>query len=491
MFQNGRLSLRRVMRTLAFRAIHAGLGEVLADGLSVVDRRRGLFLRGQIAGIRSRYEDHTDFWKAALAVYPNDRAFTRNKIDAALRAGRTIEAESGLKSLIDLRSTCISDCKFVVGLSQIDQSSGNQRLIRPRLKRFFGSLRRTADRRIAAVKLIRLIYANFNLKHPDGLAAERERYRERFLALLRRSDVKSKPKAILERVAACEKRLASAAPIALFDTDVSIAQCREFIGLVHARLAANEPFSFVRIGDGEAACIPYEPHLASLAKADAMERERIWWGKPLSAAVRERLTREISRAIWNADCIGIPATSRFLRELRLTEQDSLEDKLTGRGLRAILYATERFEQMRSPGRPAPAFTSCHLHQDLARWNVYGELFEGTKDIVLVSCHVSLADYISDRFRVSIKANVVLPPDRVSAPAMQARAVGELPLMMDEIIEKIGDLPRNRLVLIGAGYPGKWLVDVARARGGVALDLGSIFDYWLGLNTRSYLDLIPT
>jgi len=44
------------------------------------------------------------------------------------------------------------------------------------------------------------------------------------------------------------------------------------------------------------------------------------------------------------------------------------------------------------------------------------------------------------------------------------------------------------VLIGAGYPGKILVDVARARGGVALDLGSIFDYWLGLRTRSYLDI---
>jgi hypothetical protein len=63
-------------------------------------------------------------------------------------------------------------------------------------------------------------------------------------------------------------------------------------------------------------------------------------------------------------------------------------------------------------------------------------------------------------------------------------------MLDEVAENLGDLPRNRLVLVGAGYLGKWLVDVSRARGGVALDVGSIFDYWMGLKTRSYLDLNP-
>jgi hypothetical protein len=59
-----------------------------------------------------------------------------------------------------------------------------------------------------------------------------------------------------------------------------------------------------------------------------------------------------------------------------------------------------------------------------------------------------------------------------------------------VLDEMGDLPLGRLVLVGAGYPGKWLVSEARRRGGIALDLGSIFDYWLGLNTRSYLDLDP-
>jgi hypothetical protein len=44
--------------------------------------------------------------------------------------------------------------------------------------------------------------------------------------------------------------------------------------------------------------------------------------------------------------------------------------------------------------------------------------------------------------------------------------------------------------VGAGYLGKRLVDLAKMRGGVALDLGSIFDHWVGINTRSYMDLAP-
>jgi hypothetical protein len=293
-------------------------------------------------------------------------------------------------------------------------------------------------------------------------------------------------------VTICEENLAAVAPASLFDTDASPVQCRSFVAMVRARLSAREPFSFVRLGDGDAACLPYEPDLADLAEADAVDRERIWWGRPLLAKDRVRLALQVSRAMWDADCIGLPTLQRFIRELRLTKDDSLENRLTGRGLRAILHAAERFEVFRSRGLPAPVFTSSHLHQDLERWGLYGELFGGVRGIVLLSCHPGLAEWVEGRFGVSIAASILVPPDHVSGAVLRER-IGDrrrLPEMMDEVLERMGDLPRNRLVLIGAGYPGKWLVNVARSRGGVALDLGSIFDYWLGLTTRSYLDLPP-
>jgi hypothetical protein len=181
-----------------------------------------------------------------------------------------------------------------------------------------------------------------------------------------------------------------------------------------------------------------------------------------------------------------------LRELELTKEDALESKLTGRGLRTILYNLERFGQIRSPMLPPPIFTSCHVHQELERWNLYGELFNGAANIVLISCHPGLADWMAGKFGVGIRSNIVLPPDRVSGPMLSNRIsdARDLPEILEETIDELGGVAANSLVLVGAGYPGKVLVDAARTHGGVALDLGSIFDYWLGINTRSYLDLRP-
>ena len=112
--------------------------------------------------------------------------------------------------------------------------------------------------------------------------------------------------------------------------------------------------------------------------------------------------------------------------------------------------------------------------------------------MLISCHPGLADWVQTQFGTKIAGNIVLPPDRVSGPLLRRRIADRrsLPEMLGEVVDMMGEQLRHKLVLVGAGYPGKWLVAVARERGGVALDLGSVFDYWLGLPTRSYLDMSP-
>lgn len=492
-FDLARLRLHRLFRTVALRTIDCGVAGMVAAVLTGLDQRRGLYLRGRIAAVRRRNEDHTDFWIGAATQFPSDAEILRGQIHAALRSGRVADAEEGFRRLMQAGAARAADSGFAVGLAYIDQRHGGSAGVRARLRQFFASLRwQPKERRIAALKLCGLIFAHFPRTNPQSIRRERDTNRMRFLGMLARSAVRAKPRQLLERVTICEENLAAVAPASLFDTDASPVQCRSFIAMVRARLSAGEPFSFVRLGDGDAACLPYEPDLADLAKADAVDRERIWWGRPLRAKDRVRLAQQVSRAMWDADCIGLPTLQRFIRELRLTKDDSLENRLTGRGLRAILHAAERYDAFRSRGLPAPVFTSSHLHQDLERWGLYGELFEGVREIVLLSCHPGLAEWVEGRFGVSIAASILVPPDHVSGAVLRER-IGDrrrLPEMMDEVLERMGDLPRNRLVLIGAGYPGKWLVNVARARGGVALDLGSIFDYWLGLTTRSYLDLPP-
>ena len=454
--------------------------------LSHMPVRAWFHVHGRVMDRLRPHDDRTDYWGRAVERFPRERAFLRKKVHAALRADRTPDAQAGLEMLLRKHRMAERDCNLIVGMANLYHRQGDEAAIRGLVRRFLKSLRGTRTYRIAALRLSRLIFAHF----PRAEVLVGQNFIDRFRRMLERSAVEAKPKELLLRTIAVERALAAKFPPVLFDTHVSPAQCRAFIGIVRARLAAATPFSFIRVGDGEATCLPYEPHLARFAASDAADRERTWWGKPLDAASRSELSALVAGAIWDADCIGVPTVSRFLRDIKLEQDDTLEGGRTGRGLRAALSALENIEHFRPANLPPPLFTSCHLHQDIERWNLYPELFDGIREAVVISCHPGLADMMEQRFNIHVAGNVLVPPRHASIPVIKKRIseTRALPEMIHEVAGKLGDLPQGRLVIVGAGYLGKWLTGLAKARGGIALDLGSIVDYWVGIRTRSYVDL---
>jgi hypothetical protein len=484
MLRNARLIFLWAARKLALRIINSGIPSWAAAAFSPVDRRRSLIVRGMLLQLRRRNDHHSVFWSEAALAYPDDASILRMKIHSALRSGDAAAADADLARLLELREAGLEDARFVIGLTNIDWHNGQTARIRSRVRRFLTKIPRSPEYRVAAVRLSRVVFTHFARRKRCGDAV-----RAQFARMVDRSDLCREPNRLLHRVTACEMRLQKSYPGSLLDTDISSTQAHAFIAVVRDRLRQQSPFSFVRLGDGEAACLPYEPRLAPFATIDARERERIWWGAPLETGERQRIYPRLARAIFDADCVGIPTVARFLRELRLLRNDTLETSLTGRGLRSVLHCMENWDRLRSSSAPLPFFSSCHLHQELELWNCYGELFDGIRDVVLVSCHPALGDWIGQHFGVKTAGHILLPPDRVTGPFLRAQSDRRrLPAILDDSLERLGDLPRNRLVLVGAGLLGKLLVTEARARGGVALDLGSIFDHWLGLKTRSYLDL---
>jgi hypothetical protein len=147
-------------------------------------------------------------------------------------------------------------------------------------------------------------------------------------------------------------------------------------------------------------------------------------------------------------------------------------------------------ECRSAGLSGKVLVSAHLPQDLHRWNLYGELLNGSGEIVLVSCHPNLPNTVESMFNVRVVHHVVLPPGD-SMREIQHRGLSDdelPPLSTARALAELESWPEGRLVLVGAGYAGKLIVHEARRRGGIALDLGSIFDRWMGVHTRSYQDL---
>lgn len=482
-------SLRRRSRDL-LAAGKADEASEVAERLFRLDPRRGIQMRGEILQFLNPKDDHSGYWLDALERYPRETDFVRKATHAALRVGNLRVAEESLARLIQRNRTRYRDTNFVVGLANIYGERGEPAKVRDVVRRFLRSLRGKAACRIASVRLSRLIFSWFpsaKVRNRHLLGRDLDKT---MLSMIARSAVRPKSKALLDRVLKVQQSLTDRSPRTFFDTDISEDQTREFIALALNHLNTGRAFSFVRVGDGESSCIPYEQRLSSFEISDSIAREKMWWGRALTEFERTKYASSVSEAIWNADCIGIPTISRFLRDINLSTNDALEKGRTGRGLRAVLNVLEQADRVLPDPLRLPCFASCHLHQDISRWRLYPELFKGRPDVVLVSCHRSLERRFSEEFSIRVEENIIIPPRFASIPAFEN--VGPVAEPLPDILESVADLlaksARGRLVLIGAGYLGKSLIHLAKTQGAVALDVGSVFDKWVGANTRSYLDL---
>ncbi len=426
--------------------------EKLIAKLKAGDPQNGIRLEGQLLAARAPELGHSGFWKQAHESFPDNADFLRKYLHAALRDAKRDEARALLDRLFAGTLLRPSDVNFVIGLINLENDDAAARgLVKSFLKRFRG----TSDHRRLVIRLSRLIFA-LSARGP-GDAGRRTR------AMLAHAPCDAEARAFLDRAIA---RLDGA----LADTDIRRDQCERFVALVRAKLAAKEPWSFIRIGDAEANALAYAPAIARFARSDADEREIVWWGRTLAEGERAALNARVLAAMQGADALGVPTLERLLRDVRLERRAYLSEGRGGRGLATVMAALE-------DGRlRAPLLTSAHLQHDLEKWELYPALFDGL-DVIAVSCHAKLP----------FAQTIPVPPRHASLAAFGMEMGPKiLPEVLDEVIAQLPSDLAGRLVVVGAGYAGKVIIAAARARGAVALDLGSILDYWIGAATRSYL-----
>jgi tetratricopeptide (TPR) repeat protein len=460
--------------------------ETVAAQLHRNDPYESLRLRGQVLAKREPYQDHTELWKAACAELPDNVDFTRKLLNAALWARRLQEAEAAFARLLAHNQLRGSDADFVIGLGHAYLESRNKAAVRATVRAYLKGMRGRLDYRAAALRLHRLILACFPRRSENAVRISRSA--SRFRTMVRTARLGSGAADALERIMILEDALTKSGAICLLDTDIDPDSCRAFIRIVHDHLATGRPLSLIRLGDGEANALTYDAAFADRFAEDSAVREKIWWGRTLVPESRAQLAAHVQAAASRADALGFPTREWLLRDVRLDSGQPLSQTKTGRGLLAIMATLEAaIESGILAGR---ILVSAHIPQDLHRWDLYGELLDGVSEMIVVSCHSHVPDAIQNRFGVHVVKHVAVPPGDATLE-MQHRQLEDdevPPASVARALEQLGDWPRGRLVLVGAGYAGKLIIDEARQRGGVALDVGSIFDRWVGLNTRSYQDI---
>ena len=247
---------------------------------------------------------------------------------------------------------------------------------------------------------------------------------------------------------------------------------------IKAAIAHKRPFSLVRLGDGEARFLLYVlPELRpGLAPAEAAAIGDViwdnWFGHPITSvdpALLHDTLIAFRSAVTTADVLGVPDAARMAGDT---------------GHFGYMAAQEVWlSSLRLP--QTTLFTDAFAHHHLQKLSPFlADLLQGLDVLGVVSPHPELAARLQHRFQIGrivsydLAGEGRLPTHRAARdmeatfPDAHRRILGAL------------DPPRPGAVyLVAAGLLGKIYCGRIRELGGIALDVGSIADAWMGYNTR--------
>jgi len=245
------------------------------------------------------------------------------------------------------------------------------------------------------------------------------------------------------------------------------------------RIEARAPFSWIRLGDGEARfLIHLHPELRAALpprEADAMARQIwfAWFGHDMAEVPTDRLAAlgdRLEQAIRNADLLGVTSAERlagdaahygFCAALE-TYLESLPDARAGRLVGDAL---------------APAALN---RQD----PFLGSLLRGLDFLGVVSPHPDLADRLQRQLNIGAVASYHLPGEtRLARDAESGNRGTHFPTVYDRLLTTLSVPYPGAVFLVAGGLPGKIYCDHIRALGGIALDIGALADAWVGHNSR--------
>lgn len=247
------------------------------------------------------------------------------------------------------------------------------------------------------------------------------------------------------------------------------------------RIARAQPTSVVRLGDGEGNYLPYPSSFAEFQRPDQRNIQQTWWGrKLLDDSQADGLAARFSNVVGRADAIGVPPYARLMRSL--SERTPHATPIS-RGLASIFH----FLDASGPDflRDKPLL-SCHIHSDLEQWDLYRQIFAHVTSVSVISCH-DLSPFLARQFAVRVRTWHRIPAEKKYQSMFGAAEESEefiYPGVFERVESELAPMA-GELVLVAAGFLGKFFCDTVRARGGIALDIGSVADLWMGFVTRAY------
>jgi hypothetical protein len=110
---------------------------------------------------------------------------------------------------------------------------------------------------------------------------------------------------------------------------------------------------------------------------------------------------------------------------------------------------------------------------------------GREFLGLITCR-ELCVQVAEVFQVKKVVWHQIPPDFLTS--QQIAAPPHFPDVYEKLRSEIDPPFKGALYLVGAGAFGKVYCDWIKQRGGIGIDIGSVFDGWAGVRVRQRLEL---
>lgn len=285
---------------------------------------------------------------------------------------------------------------------------------------------------------------------------------------------------------AAQARLARAYPVALL---IAEARAREdsdrWIGndrlasYLADRIRSAAPFSWIRLGDGEARFLMHvRPALrtalpAHEAEATARQIWFAWFGQNLDSVppgALESLAAQFDAAIRNADLLGVTSGERLTYD---------------RAHQGFCAALEHYIQPILADRPGTLLCDATAHIALNEADPFlASLLSGLDFVGVVAPHPDLAERLRRHLSIGTVRHYDIPGEsRLDRPRDHADRGAHFPDTFARIMADLTVPHPGAVFLVAGGLLGKIYCDRIKALGGIALDIGAIADAWMGHNTR--------
>ncbi len=239
---------------------------------------------------------------------------------------------------------------------------------------------------------------------------------------------------------------------------------------IRTALETGQAYSFVRMGDGEGrylADLSSYPQLSEEQKSLAM---MVWFWNSRSLP-DERFRTELKAAYDEADVVGINPPFRVEFEYRNSVP----------GYVGVVKGNELLLDNDGERRNGQNTTYNWTSTLLDDSGFFSELFKSQEIITMISPHPDM-ELILRRRGAGRVQSILIPSENHALVVQRSRADPHYPDVYNEVLSVLHET-RPRLCLVAGGVFGKIYCNVVRRLGGVAIDVGSLADRWVGIHTR--------